>query len=224
MTERRYSEEEVAEIFDKASKTQAGGRRQLGAGDGMTLAGLQEIGREVGIPPELVAQAAHALDRRGSEGTRRLLGLPVGVGKTVELGRKLTDAEWQQFVVELRQTFDATGRVKEDGAFRQWTNGNLQILLEPTATGHQLRMRTLSSSAVGLIGGGLALLGTVGVLALSLGVAGRLGEPRPLSGLVFLALMGLATFAWGALRVPSWARLRRRQMEELTDRLTLPPG
>lgn len=224
MTERRYSEEEVAEIFDKATTTQLGGRRQLSAGDGMTLAGLQDIGREVGIPPELVAQAAHALDRRGSERTRRFLGLPIGVGKTVDLGRKLSDAEWERLVVDLRETFDASGRVKQEGGFRQWRNGNLQVLLEPTATGHQVRMQTIKSQSVGLIAGGLGLFGVAVAFAVSLAFAGKLGAEKPMASLFFMLAMGATALAWGALILPSWARLRRRQMEELTDRLTLPPG
>ena len=58
MTEPRYNEEEVAAIFERAAEAQQTARRHLPPGEGMTLADLQEIGREVGIPPELVAQAA----------------------------------------------------------------------------------------------------------------------------------------------------------------------
>ena len=220
MTERRYTDDEVAAIFEKASKAQAGDRRQLPAGEGATLASLQEIGREVGIPPELVAQAARALDRSGSDHTRTLLGMPIGVSRTVNLGRKIGDAEWEQLVVTLRTTFDATGRVRVDGAFRQWSNGALQILVEPTPTGHQVRMKTFRTQSAGLIAGGIALVGLVGTLALSLAATGRLGEPRPLSGIVMLGAIGVLTFAWGALGLPGWSRERRRQMQELAERLT----
>lgn len=222
MTERRYSEEEVGAIFELASKTQAGGARQLRAGEGMTLAGLQEIGREVGIPPELVAQAARSLDTQGSETTRRLLGMPIGVGRTVDLGRTLGDAEWEQLVVSLRETFDATGKVEVEGAFRQWTNGNLQILVEPTPTGHQLRMKTFRSRSLVFIGGGLALLATLAVKAISVGVAGELGEPKAMTGLLFMAALGLGLFGLGAAVLPGWSRLRRRQMQELAETLTAP--
>jgi hypothetical protein len=222
MTERRYSEAEVAAIFDRAAKAQVVNRPQLSAGEGLTLAGLQEIGRDVGIPPELVAQAARSIDRVGRETTRTLLGLPIGVGKTVDLGRRLTDAEWERLVVDLRETFDAAGAVKQDGAFRQWSNGNLKVLVEPTPTGHQVRMQTLKSRSVTLIGGGLAALGITAAWVVSLRVAGRFAEPRAFNDIVLLAAMGLGMFGWGALGLPSWARLRRRQMEELAERLTLP--
>ena len=57
MTERRYSEEEVADIFERAAQAQQTARRQLSPGEGMTLADLQEIGRDVGIPAELVSKS-----------------------------------------------------------------------------------------------------------------------------------------------------------------------
>ena len=220
MTERRYSEEEVGAIFELATKAQAGGPMQLPAGEGMTLAGLQEIGREVGIPAELVAQAAHALDTQGRETDRRLLGLPIAVGRTVDLGRPLSDAEWEQLVVQLRETFDAAGRVNQDGAFRQWSNGALQVLVEPTPTGHQVRMRTTNTHSRNLIAGGLAVFGTAAAVSLSEIAAGSLTQPKSLAGLVFMAIMGLAVFAWGALPLPTWARQRRQQMQELANRLT----
>ena len=53
MSERRYSDEEVAAIFARATETQESQPRRNTPGEGMTLAELQEIGREVGIAPEL---------------------------------------------------------------------------------------------------------------------------------------------------------------------------
>ena len=79
--------------------------------------------------------------------TRKLLGLPLGVAQTVEFDRKLTDQEWERIVADLRETFEAPGVVRQQGSLRQWTNGNLQALLEPTATGQRLRMRTVKGNA-----------------------------------------------------------------------------
>ncbi|MDH4351703.1 MAG: hypothetical protein OEW56_11195, partial [Gemmatimonadota bacterium] len=159
MTDRRYSEEEVAAIFERAAEAQQTARRQLPSGEGMTVADLQEIGREVGIPPELVAQAARAIEHRGRPASRTFLGLPIGVGRTIELDRELTDAEWGRLVVDLRETFDARGKVSYEGPFRQWTNGNLQALVEPTPTGHRIRLRTVKGDARSLMTGGLGMLG-----------------------------------------------------------------
>lgn len=221
MTERRYSEEEVAAIFERAAQAQRTARRQLrsGEGEGMTLAELQEIGRDVGLPAELVAEAALSLDRGGRPTSRRFLGLPIGVGRTIELDRRLSEEEWQQLVGDLRETFDARGSIRYDGPFRQWTNGNLQALLEPTPTGHRLRLRTVKGDARGLMTAGLGILGVAAVtLIASLATGGLAGVP---SGIVSLTAIGLGIFGVGALRLPGWARLRRRQMAEVAERLAL---
>ena len=222
MSERRYSEEEVATIFERAAEAQQGARRALPSGEGLTLSGLQEIGKEIGIPAELVAQAARALDRGGITQTRRALGMPIGVGRVVDLGRKLTDAEWEQLVVKVRETFDATGKVQTDGSFRQWSNGNLQVLVEPTATGHQIRMKTVNSASQALMTMGTVLIGMTGFVALAQAMAGKLGAGKSIAGLVFLGGMGLGAFLWGSVMTPAWARLRRKQMEELAEGLTSP--
>lgn len=219
MTERRYSETEVAEIFQRASEAQQQSSRvPLASRDGMTLGALQEIGREVGLPPELIERAARSLDRSGTAATRRFLGLPLGVSRTVQLDRRMTDAEWEALVVDLRDTFDAKGNLRVDGAFRQWTNGNLQALVEPTEQGHRLRLRTTHGAARAWLTGGLAV---VGVTAVSV-VAGLIGDV-PVSALLeslgSLGLMGSLMIAAGAVRLPGWARLRRRQMEEITARV-----
>ena len=221
MTERRYSEEEVAAIFERAAEVQQTARRQLPPGEGMTLADLQEIGREVGIAPELVAQAARSMDQGGRAAARTFLGLPIGVGRTVELDRRLSEEEWERLVVDLRETFDARGTVRYDGPFRQWTNGNLQALLEPTATGHRIRLRTVKGDARALMTAGLGSLGVAAAVLVALAVAGGLGDPGSLTGVGFLTAIGLGMFGIGALRLPGWARLRRRQMEGVAARLAL---
>jgi hypothetical protein len=221
MTERRYGEDEVAAIFERAAEAQQTARRQLPPGDGMTLADLQEIGREVGIPPELVAQAALSMDQAGRSASRTFLGLPIGVGRTVELGRRLSEEEWERLVVDLRETFDARGKVRYDGPFRQWTNGNLQALLEPTTTGHRVRLQTVKGDARALMTGGLGMLGAAAATLIAVAVAGGLADAGSVAGVGFMSLMGVGMFGIGALRLPAWARLRQRQMEGVAARLAL---
>src|SRR5438034_6066558 len=115
MTERRYNEAEVAAIFKRAAEAQQAGQTLVPLSQGMTLAQLQDIGRDVGLEPEGVAAAAHAIDRTGRVFSRSFLGLPVGVGRTIELDRRLSEEEWERFVVDLRDTFDARGRRGAEG-------------------------------------------------------------------------------------------------------------
>ncbi len=223
MTDRRYNDDEVAAIFLKAAENPAAQPPGSSRSEGLTLAELQDIGREVGIPAEAVALAARSVDVDAGTPSTTMLGLPISVERTVELNRWLTDAEWERLVVQLREVFSAKGRMSASGSFRQWTNGNLQALLEPTATGHRLRLRTLKGSARGSIGLGLLLIGAAVVVAISGAVAGHLGSSLP--GVALLSLMGLGAAAYGALPLPRWARLRGQQMDAIAaGLLTLPSG
>ncbi|NNG15681.1 MAG: hypothetical protein HKM89_04305, partial [Gemmatimonadales bacterium] len=98
------------------------------------------------------------------------------------------------------------------------TNGNLQALLEPISTGHRLRLQTVKGDARGLMLGGLALLGFAAATLVAMAVAGNLAD---MGGVVFLSAAGLGMFGLGAVRLPGWARLRRRQMEGVAARLAL---
>jgi hypothetical protein len=217
VTERRYNEDEVAAIFERATAVES--QRQpipLASSKGMTLADLQAIGGQVGISAELMAEAARSLDVIGQPTERRWLGLPIGVGRTVELPRKLREDEWERLVVDLRETFDAKGRLRTEGSFRQWTNGNLQALLEPTESGQRLRLRTVKGNAQGYMLGGIALAVAGGFASLMRVMA---GEADPWRVVAVLAVGG-GMFLLGAVQLAPWARTRRQQMEAIARRLT----
>jgi len=222
MTDRRYSDKEMAAIFRAAAEGLPSPQREVLPDEGLTLSELQDIGREVGISPAAVAQAAQALDIRQGATARAFLGLPIGVARTVNLNRRLTDQEWEQLVVQLRDVFNARGTTRSDGSLRQWTNGNLQVLLEPTSTGHRLRFRTLHGAARASIGAGLAALGVTATVAIATAVSGNLSDAMP--GIGFLLAAGVAMILNGVLRIPRWARLRGRQMDALAAQIANAPS
>lgn len=63
------------------------------------------------------------------------------------------------------------------------------------------------------------MLGVAAATLLAAASTGALGEAVAAFG--FLAAVGLGVFGVGALRLPGWARLRRRQMEGVAARLAL---
>jgi hypothetical protein len=216
MTERRYGEEEVREIFSLA--TMGGMRDHALPNDsgGMTLEELQRIGKEAGIEPARVAQAAGSLDARGRPApVRRSFGLPIGVSRVVDLPRAPTDREWEQLIAEFRSTFGTQGRTTTSGGLRDWSQGNLHISIEPTEHGERLRLSTLKEDAIGL--NGLAVV-LSGMSALFGAVVAASGKPDK-ALVIFGMFAGLALFAYGAnlIRLPRWARERERQMEKLAE-------
>jgi hypothetical protein len=224
MSERRYSDEEIAAIFARATEEKQERPRQRGPGDGMTLSELQEIGREVGIEPEEVARAARSLDLPRPPSAPRFLGLPLHVAHSVELGYRMSDAQWEGLVMDLRETFDAPGRIRSDGAFRTWSNGNLQVLVEPSGEGDRVRFRTMKGQARSLMSIGLTFLAVSIILVVVQVVGTDAGLGEAVAEAATFLTMGAAMFTFGALQVPGWARLRQRQMEEIGARLLrLPP-
>lgn len=217
--ERRYAGSEIEEIFERAEGEQAPGRA-VAADRGLTLGELQEIGREVGIEPDAVARAAAALDR-GALPVRAEadgpLGLPLSVSHAVSLPRDLTEREWERLVAELRETFRAPGRVQHHGGLRQWSNGNLHALVEPTGDGYRLRLGTTKGNARPLFLAGSAMVG-MALIFLVLSLIG-LGSAS-VEGVVILSAIGLAQIGFAAIPLPGWARTRKRQMEAIAERVT----
>lgn len=211
--ERRFNEEEIEAILDRAVAASGTGEAERPARDGLTLAELEEVGREVGIPPARIAEAALALDRPGR--VDRTLGLPLTVGRAVPLPRPPTDTEWDRLVADLRTTFDATGTVHRDGSLRGWTNGNLHAWLEPDGAGYRLRMGTSKESARQLGAVGAGMLGMSGVL----GTLTAVGADVPLAGAGALLAMGIGTLVAALGGVPAWARTRLEQMDGVARRL-----
>lgn len=216
VNERRYDEDEVRQIFELATSAAGSTTPALVDREGMTLAELQDVGREVGLSPERVADAATALDARGGALERRMvLGAPVSVGRIVELPRAATDREWQFLLAELRQTFDAKGEVGSQEGIREWSNGNLHAVLEETESGHRLRLSTRKGNAAELntIGGifiGMALFFTVALAAA--------GRPEALFIPVLFGTMGGGALVANRLRLPRWADERERQMDHIASR------
>ena len=215
--ERRYLEEDSKEIFEAAATAGDSNRHALSSAKGLTLAELQEIGLEVGLSPERIADAATALELRRSVLPRRTsLGMPIAVGRIVDLPRAPTDREWELLVGELRETFNAQGKVGSSGSIRQWTNGNLHAYIEPTEAGYRLRLGTRKGSAPAMNMAGIAGMGFGMVMLIPLLLTGELyltSLPPMLIG-----AMGAAAFLSNLVRLPRWARQREEQMEYIATR------
>lgn len=223
MSERRYDDDEVAEILARATQAPAGGEDRapgstVSRRDGLTLSDLEEIGAEVGISPARIAEAAYGLDHRvEAPAPQTLLGAPRSVSRIVPIAGPIDDAQWDRLVAELRGTFRATGKVTVHGALRSWTNGNLQVHVEPGDDGWRVRMRTLKGDAGPLasVGGFLSLFGA---FFLVLSLVGGVEVRQLLVALAFLAGGGWQLASVRA-SLPRWADERAEQMDRIAARM-----
>ena len=213
--ERTYKDHEVRQILDLAIGEEDGSVQPLGSPDGMTLVQLQDVGREVGLPLERIAQAVAAFEGRGVAVARSTtLGLPTTVGRVVALPRSPSDREWELLVAELRTTFGAKGEITSHGGLREWSHGALHLFIEPTETGHRLRFTDSSAAVVGIVLGGLLLAFALLILVVLLGKTdpgSRLAVPA------FFGLFGGGLVAGSAISLPKWARKQETRMEHISQ-------
>lgn len=223
-SERRYQEEEVDQIFERATRPEEGSTRRIddegavSASSGITLSDLKRIGAEVGIPADRIESAARALDHRTeSVGVnRRLFGLPVGLAAISDLPRRLTDEEWTRLVAMIRDEFSAHGELEETGALRSWRNGNLRVQLEPAGGAQKLRMQTYRQSARSMVQAGGAMLVTGVVLGALSVLSGDV--QAALATFSMLSVFGAGMVGSATLGLRGWAERRREQMERIAAR------
>lgn len=217
---RRYDDDEIREILETASSYHEREARALPATTrGLTAAELQEIGREVGLDPDVVARAVADFEARGQNVPRKAtLGMPTGVGRVIPLPRAPTDAEWEILVSEMRSTFDANGEIRTQGRLREWSDGDLHALVEPTGRGYRLRLTDSRQTELGMVGTGGFLLAFA--LLLLFVILGKGRHDAALFVPAFFALMGGGMIARTAVALPRWAREREAQMDVIAGRAT----
>lgn len=219
---RRYDEDEIAEILELATSTQesAGPPARGGSGEGLTLEQIQAIGSEVGIAPDRIATAVQTMEGRKLVGPQMtFLGAPRSVSRIVSIDRPLTDHEWSRLVADVRQTFNAAGRVTTAGDLRTWTNGNLHVYVEPDGDGYRVRMRTFKGNVWPRMGASAAFLFLSVILMIEVLAEGTDIGAMVMSAVFAAAAVGNAVITRGSL--PGWATERAAQMEGLAERIPL---
>ena len=212
--ERRYQEDEVRQILDLAIGTDGAHPESFPAVEGLTLLELQEVGREVGLPANRITQAVAEFEGRGESVPRgRTLGLPISVGSIVSLPRSPSDREWELLVAELRTTFGGKGELTSHGGLREWSNGSLHAFIEPTQTGHRLRLTDSRGAAVvGMAFGGFLL---AFALLIFLVLLGKDDPGFRFAAPAIFSLIGGGLVAGSAMSLPGWAREQERRMEHI---------
>lgn len=217
--ERRYNEQEIAAIFERAAAEEAAaGETESG---GLTRGELAHIAQEVGISPEALARALSAVEQPSGDLTStQFVGVPVGIVRTLERTGTFTEEDWNALVLDLHRTFGQPGETRQIGRDRRaWQNDQLHVYAEPTPTGYRLQFRT-AETQVGL---GKSLLGTNIVfifmgLFFTLLVALKDNVDLFSAKMLFvsmLAVLGAAGYGLLALRLPRRNKALAAQIEHV---------
>jgi hypothetical protein len=215
--DRKYQDGEIREILDLAIGHEDAPVPTFPVVDGLTLDQLREVGREVGLSPSRIMQAVAEFEGRGASVPRgTTLGLPTSVGSIVALPRNPSDREWELLIAELRTTFGGKGELTSQGGLREWSHGTVHAFIEPTESGHRLRLADSRLAAVG----GIALGGFFLAFALMILIV-LLGKDDPGFRFVvpaFFSFIGGGMIAGNVVALPAWAREQERRMEHINIR------
>ncbi len=171
MTERRYSDDEVALILREATEAPATSPVAGRAPDGITLDQLKEIAREVGIDPGAVESAARALAVRPAPARRGgLIGATTTPSSETVIAARIPDEKMGEVVAIIRRAMGRQGIVGHELGSLEWRArdalGGRYVSIRPTERGTRVRAfgnfrdGALSVFLGGGVGGG-AVLGAV---------------------------------------------------------------
>ncbi|HEY6853595.1 MAG TPA: serine/threonine-protein kinase, partial [Gemmatimonadales bacterium] len=123
---RRYSGDEVQEIVKRASELEATTPTASGA---MTIGGVEALAAEVGIAPEAVRAAAHAVAAPVASprtpALHRLIGGPTRILFERVVEGELPETEYSALVEEIRRIIGQVGMVSQLGRSFSWSTGRV---------------------------------------------------------------------------------------------------
>ena len=109
--ERRYTDDEVALILRRAAEL--GGETGPSRSEGLSLAEIQQVAREVGIDPGAVARAAATLQTRKRDRLAAILGGPMHYRLEATMPRRASDADLGRILQSIRRAAGRQGQATQ---------------------------------------------------------------------------------------------------------------
>lgn len=136
MSDRRFTDREVALILRRASELEKAGREGSATGRGLSLADLQEIASEAGINPDLIGQAVAELESRRGLDPVSLLGPATVARETRAVPATVSEDLLAELIRIIDQEVEDQGTVQEALGAVRWTGKgrflSTQVSLEPS--------------------------------------------------------------------------------------------
>lgn len=117
--ERKFTDEEVREILKEA--VEKAPSRALQRGEGVSLAELKSIGKEVGIDPSRLEDAARAITLRRRNQPNKLLGGPTVLNFERKVEGEFDPDDTPEILSVIRRTMGQQGEVEEIRGSLEWS-------------------------------------------------------------------------------------------------------
>ena len=159
---RRFDDQEVSHILERAAELQHREPLTPPETSGMTLAELEQVATEAGIDPQHVRNAAAALEHdavtSGLSGVG-LLGAPLRLELERTVDRELTPGAYEELAETIRNTLSAPGHVSTLGKSFEWHSANpqrgLRVTITPRAGRTVIRIEERFGNLLGGLMGGI---------------------------------------------------------------------
>lgn len=198
MAERKYTDQEVAQILKRATEARGAHLAKRKDGGGLTLEQIKSIGDEVGIARSRIDDAARTLVTFTHDGeSHLLLGTPATVQFESRISSRPGDARLNEVLRLVRTATARDGVVEERFGGMEWTArntlGKRYVDLVPTEGGGRVRVMgdfrgagragAVITTAAALLGSGatslaVAALGAIGWLAAPVAAVAAVALPR----------------------------------------------
>lgn len=234
MSDRVFSEKEVAVILERAAELQALSARERDHRPGLTMAELESVAVDAGLDPQALRRAAAELDHPQSDLLRRNSGMTAAhVFVERRVNGTLTPEHWEDVVAELRHHFESdlasmmgmsgygVGTTEQIGRTLEWRHTSMsgietKVMLRPRGEEIDVKLRQRVGWASPPAEGSSYAV----ILAILFGLFGGGLLDSVLIGaalflLVLLAAVPLIIYADG-----SWRKKKLRELEKVADRVT----
>lgn len=199
MSEKKYTEVEIAALLNRAAKLQASDSAT--AEEGLTLDEVKQAAAEAGIDPRYVEIAsATAADHR-----QDYAGIAIGLARSLVVPGQLTDGLWDQMVTVFTREFESVGATSILDGRREWTSAGIRIFAEQSDDKILLRAETRWESELELP---IATLLVGAVIAITTGAA-ALASVNFVIGIISLISTLLVAVYYSAYR----KRTRQRRQD-----------
>lgn len=211
-TERRYTDQEVALILRRAVNQQRAGAVRA---DGLSLAQLRDIAREIGVDPDLVDEAAGELPAVQPGPVARFFGGPTVHDIRLDFETTPSSEKLQELVMAIRTALRHQGRTQEIMGSLEWQSvgepSQVAVTVTPHAGRTDVHILVDRGAAATLVG-----FGSLGLGAVLAAISGAVLEPGIAGG---VGLMGGGLAGGVLLARVIWMRNTRRFRDKLA-RLT----